>query len=133
MSRTALAAALLGAALSVVPAVPASASTAEYGKTAARDRVLKPSCHDYRYRFVIKAPTNDWTLETYLIGPRGRRLASGVFSSESEDRRDHGVFRICRSNTRPGKFTIKAKLNWYNGSEDHQVWFKPSYFRLHRA
>lgn len=130
LSRGALAAALAGLLL---VAAPASANTSEYGHTGARDRVLRPSCHNYRYHFVVKAPTNDWTLETFLIDPTGDTLASGAFSSESEDNRDHGHFRICQFNTRPGRFAIRAKLTWYRGSDGHVVWFKRSHFRLYRA
>jgi hypothetical protein len=130
ISKKATLAALVGL---VLAAAPASASTAQYGHTGARDRVLKPSCHNYRYHFVVKAPTDDWTLETFLVDPTGDTLASGAFSSESEQNHDHGRFRICRPSTVPGKFTIRAKLIWYDGSEDHKVWFKPSHFRLRQA
>ncbi|MCW2843272.1 MAG: hypothetical protein JWN22_1188 [Nocardioides sp.] len=127
MPKQAIVAALVGL---VLAAAPASASTSEFGHTGSRDRVLKQSCHNYRYHFVVKAPTNDWTLETFLVDPTGDTLASGAFSSESENDRDHGRFRICRTNTVPGRFTIRAKLTWYRGSEEHTVWFKPSHFRL---
>jgi hypothetical protein len=127
MSKKAILAALVVLTLA---AAPASASTSEFGHTGSRDRVLKLSCHGYRYHFVVKAPTNDWTLETFLVDPTGDTIASGAFSSESENDRDHGHFRICRTNTVPGRFTIRAKLMWYRGAEEHKAWFKPSHFRL---
>ena len=133
MLRRIVAATLVAVLTGLLPGAPASANTARYGHTARRDGTLWPSCHDYRYRYVVKAPTNDWVLETFLIDPTGTRLASNVFGSTSEPRRGRGTFRFCRYSTRPGRFTIRAKLTWYNGSTEHRVRFLPSHFRLHRA
>lgn len=130
--RVALAATVT-AALTVVPAGPGLANTSKYGHTGSPDRVLRHGCHNYRYHYVVKAPTNDWTLETFLVDPRREKLSSGAFASESDPRRGHGHWRICHTTTRPGTFKIKAKLTWYNGYDGHKVWFKPSYFRLRRA
>ena len=127
--RFALLTALLCGMLGIVaPAV----ARAGYGHTGAANRVLRSGCHGYRYHWVIKPRTNDWLLETYLRDPRGTHLASGMFDSDSEQKRDHSRFRFCRYSTRPGRFTIKAKLTWYNGYTEHHVWLDPSHFRLHR-
>jgi hypothetical protein len=115
----------------VGPAGPAQAR-AGYGHTDGRDGVLRSGCHGYRYHWVIKPPTNDWLLETFLRDPRGKRLASGMFDSDSEQKRDHSRFRFCRYSTRPGRFAIHAKLTWYNGYAQHTVWLDPSHFRLRR-
>ena len=128
----ALVAGLVAGLVGLLPAAPASANTSEYGHTAAPDRTLRSGCHGYRYRYVVKAPTNDWTLETFLIDPRDENLASNSFIAESDPRRGHGKFRFCRYSTRTGRFTIRAKLTWYNGSAEHVVRFKRSHFRLTR-
>jgi hypothetical protein len=130
MLRKAIPAVLAGVLL--LSAAPASAWSTDLGHTKSRDRVLEDGCNNYRYKFVVKAPTDDWTLETFLVDPTGERLASGAFASESEPDKGHSRFRICRYTTRPGKFTIKAKLTWYRGYEEHVVRFKPSHFRLTR-
>ncbi|MGZ8745067.1 MAG: hypothetical protein ACXWXO_19305 [Nocardioides sp.] len=130
MKRSAICAILAGVLL--ITAAPASAWTTDFGHTGSRDRVLRDGCHNYRYKIVVKAPTDDWILETFLIDPRDERLASGAFTSESEPDKSHSRFRICRYTTQPGKFTIKAKLSWFDGSEEHRVRFKPSHFRLTR-
>lgn len=111
---------------------PSAAYARDYGHTGAPDRVLRNGCHGYRYHFVVKPPTNDWVLETFLVDPRGEHIASGAFSSDSEDKRDHGRFHFCRYNTKPGRFTIRAKLTWYNGYDEHRVRLPRSHFRLHR-
>ena len=116
----------------LLSALPAVAATSEYGHTSARDRPLRDGCHDYRYRYVIKTPTNDWTLETFLVDPTGDTLASGTFISGTDPRRGSSTFRFCRYSTRPGTFKIRAKVVWYNGSAEHKRWFKPSTFRLTR-
>jgi len=113
------------------PAAPAQAQDG-YGHTDGRDGVLRSGCHGYRYHWAIRPRTNDWLLETFLRDPRGNRLASGMFDSDSEQKRDHSRFRFCRYSTRPGRFTIHAKLTWYNGYTEHTVWLDPSHFRLHR-
>jgi hypothetical protein len=133
MLRTALVAALTIAFAGHLPAAPSAAATDAYGHTAAADRTLRSGCHDYHYRYVVKAPTNDWTLETFLIDPRGDRVGSGSFSAESDPPRGRPAFRLCRYATRPGRFAIRAKLIWYDGSEAHPVRFEVTRFRLRRS
>ena len=129
---------LLGSALAAVllasgVAVPADGvTTSAYGRTHADDGRLRDGCHNYRYRYVVDAPTHDWTLETFLVDPHGDTLASGAFLSDSDPERGSATFRFCRYSTRAGKFTIRAKIHWYNGSEEHKAFFKPSHFRLRR-
>ena len=124
--------ALLVATLVVLSSGPAEAGSV--GHTWAPDGTLRSGCHNYRYHYVIKTPTNDWTLETFLVDPTGDTLASGTFISGTDPRRGPGRFRFCRYSTRPGTFTIRAKVHWYSGpgSEEHRRWFKPSTFRLTR-
>jgi hypothetical protein len=107
-------------------------TTSSYGHTHAADGTLRNGCHNYRYHYVVATPTNDWTLETFLVDPTGETLASGAFLSDSDPRRGHGRFRFCRYSTRAGTFTIRAKVHWYNGSEEHKAFFKNSHFRLRR-
>ena len=108
-------------------------TTSAYGRTHADDGTLRDGCRGYRYHYVVSTPTNDWMLETSLVDPRGKTLSSGVFFPDSDPRRGPGTFRFCRYTTRPGKFTIKATVHWYNGSEEHRASFKPSHFRLRRG
>ena len=125
----ALAAASLAACLIAAP----STASSEYGRTAAPDRVLRAGCHDYGYRFRITAPTDDWTLETFLRGPDGEALSSGAFLSDADGHLRHSRFRFCRYSTRPGVFRIKALLTWYGEfGEEHRVWLDTSRFRLSR-
>ena len=129
MVRTAVVGLLTAALLGQGGAV---ANTAEYGHTAAPNGVLRPSCHNYPYRFVVKAPTNDWMLETFLVDRRGETIAHGVFGPPTEGRRERESFRFCRWNTVPGTFKIRAKLVYYEDDDldGHTRWFKPSRFRL---
>jgi hypothetical protein len=105
----------------------------DYGRTSARDGVLRQGCRDYRYRYVVTAPTDDWTIETFLDDRTGETIASGTFISDFDPNPNRPFFRFCRYSTKPGRFTIRAKVHWYNGSEDHKVWLMPSRFRLRRA
>jgi hypothetical protein len=108
------------------------ATTSSYGRTHADDGRLRDGCHNYRYHYVVSTPTDDWTLETFLVDRTGETIASGAFLSDSDPNRGGARFRFCRYSTRAGVFTIKAKVHWYNGSEEHVAHFKPSHFRLRR-
>ena len=113
---------------------PAAAVTSSYGHTSARDGRLRDGCHNYGYHYAVRTPTNDWTLETFLVDRTGEHIASGVLLSDSEPRRGQAVFRFCRYATKPGRFTIRAKVHWYVGfSEEHTARFEPSHFRLRRG
>ena len=131
MSRQAILAALTAAVL-LATGAPAEAWTTAYGHTSARDRVLRPGCHSYRYHYVVAAPTNDWTLETFLVDRTGEKVSSNVLSSDSEPDRGYHYFGLCRWNTVPGRFTIRARLIWYRNATGHTAWFKPSHFWMHR-
>ena len=114
-------------------ASPALAATSKYGGTSARNGVLKPGCHNYRYHWNIKPPTDVWMLETFLIDPTGDSIASGAVGSPFDKMKDRDRFRFCRNVTRPGVFKIKAKLTWQDGNVKTVKWLKKSKFRLKRA
>jgi hypothetical protein len=129
----------LVAVLTLAGSTDASAWTTSYGHVGAADRTLRPGCHDYPYRYVVKPPSDDWILETWLRDPRGKPRGSGDFAAGSDPARGPGHFGICRSTVVPGRFTIKARLSWYTAGMlptdppvEHQRWFKPAHFRLHR-
>ena len=107
-------------------------SGAALGSTAAADGVLRQGCHNHYYRYVVRVTTDDWTLETFLDDRTGDTIASGTYIADSDARRARKVFRFCRWSTRPGRFTIRAKLTWYTDSGEHRGWFEPSHFRLRR-
>jgi hypothetical protein len=134
-------AALVAGVLALVGSVLGSASawTTRYGHVGAADRALRPGCHHYRYHYVVKAPTDDWLLETWLHDPRGKPRGSGDFVPGSDPRRGHAHFGICRSTVVPGRFTITARLTWYTSGMlptdppvEHRRRFEPAHFRLHR-
>ena len=104
----------------------------DLGHTHADDGVLRTGCRNYPYRYVLKIRTNDWTLETFLDDRTGETIASGAYAAGPDRKRMTTSFRFCRYSTQPGRFTIRAKLNWYNDSGDHEAWLKPSHFRLRR-
>lgn len=108
-------------------------SRGEKGSTHARDGVLRSGCKDYGYRYRLHIRTNDWTLETFLRDPTGENLASGAYAAGADPKRKTDAhFRLCRYTTQPGRFTIRAKLVYYNASGEHTVWLEPSHFRLRR-
>lgn len=123
---------LLGPPAAATPAA-ARAGTAPSGSAWAPDGVLRRGCRDYPYRYAIGTPTDEWTLEVFLRDRDGRSLGSGTFISDHDPRERSARFRFCRFSTRPGWFTIRALLHWYesNGA-GHRVWLDETRFRLRR-
>ena len=103
------------------------------GRTWEHDGTLRRGCHDYRYHYRVQPPSRRWSLETFLVGPGGKALASDVALAGGDPRRGTKHWsQICRSNTRPGRFTIRAKLSYDDSSGNgHHGWLSPSHFRLH--
>lgn len=105
----------------------------EWGNTSAPDRVLKKGCHNYRYSYELHPPEGIWSLETFLVGPGGKRLGAGAFLGGYDPEKGTGTFRLCKATTRYGKFKIKALLSAQNGSTEYvEGWLPPSHFRLHK-
>jgi hypothetical protein len=137
--RRTLATPVLVAVLTLAGSTHASAWTTAYGHVGARDRTLRAGCHPYRYHFVVKPGSSDWTLETWLYDPRGRPRGAGDLFAGSDPEAGHGSFGICRATVVPGRFTIKARLRWYTPGmlptdplTEHTRWFQPAHFRLSR-
>jgi len=127
----------LGAVLPLLVAGQAEAGSTRFGQVSARDGVLRPDCHRYRYHYVVKPRSNDWILETWLQDPRGRHRGAGDFLAGSDPKRGRASFGICRTSVVPGRFTIKARLRWYTPGPlpvsppvEHTRWFTPAHFRL---
>ncbi|CAI9404581.1 hypothetical protein [Nocardioides sp. T2.26MG-1] len=104
----------------------------DYGRTHADDGILRSGCRNYPYRYVVTTPTRDWTLETFLDDRTGETIASGTYSSDADPMRDRVHFRFCRYSTYAGRFTIRAKVQWWDDAGVHKGWLEPSHFRLRR-
>jgi hypothetical protein len=104
------------------------------GRTWADDGALRRGCHKYAFHYRVGPPSRQWSLETFLKGPGGKRLASDVILSGADPRRGTKRFDLCRSNTRAGRFTIRSKLTYEDSStgDSRSGWLRPSHFRLHR-
>ena len=131
-ARAAVALPALTLVFGTLAAAPAQAYK-DWGHTRAPNGTLERGCNNYPYRYVVDPPRDEWQAETFLIDPRGRRLASGTFDSGSEPNRGKARWRLCRASTSPGRFKIRMKVTWYEATGDpHVGWVKPSYFRLRK-
>lgn len=135
-SAAAAACALL--ASSALPA-PTSEAAASLGHVSAHDRVLRPGCHRYPYRYVVRPPTGDWQLTTWLYDARGRRRGYDYFLAGADPTRNRPDFVLCRPDAAPGRYTIKARLRWYDDPvlptmppTRHHQWLPPAHLRLRR-
>lgn len=119
--------------VSAAPAAPSSARAAddEFGRTWAKDKVLRPGCHDYRYQYRVKPPESEWALETFLLDPNKKKVGAGQMLFNADPERGSSTFRLCRASNIHGSYKIRGKLTY--GADDEVVWLEPGRFRLLRA
>ena len=103
-----------------------------WGATASKDHTLRQGCHDYRYRYRITAPTDDWSAEMTILRPNGGTLASNYILSESDPAKGYLKLRVCRPTTTYGKHKIKMKVTWQDDRRTVSGFVKPSTFRFKR-
>lgn len=137
-----IAVAALVAGLATVPAAPASADHdpvegltvhPEWGSVTGTSGVLRRGCHGYDFRYSIDPPEGDWVLEVFITGPGRLHVTSGAYFSGSDPLTGTDRFKLCRASTRPGTFTIQAKLSVDNGAPGYvEGQLPPSTFKLRK-
>ena len=119
--RSLIAALVLGLSM-LAPSGAAVATTPEpthpeWGSTqVAPTLTIKKGCHRYDYGYAITPPEGDWSLETFLIGPGGKKRGSGFFLTGSDELTGTSAFRLCRRATKGGTYTIRALVTVQNGA-----------------
>lgn len=101
------------------------------GKVSSRDGVLEHGCQRHGYRYRVRPHGHDWSLELFLRDRRGKQVATGWEWKGGDPRRGRGHFEFCSQSTRPGRFTVKARLTWDDG-DYHERWLEPRTIRLRR-
>lgn len=101
------------------------------GSVHSADGAFERGCQSHGYRYRVRPGHSDWSLEVFLIDPRGKQLATGYEWKGDDPRRGRGRFHFCSQATRPGTFTVRSRLTWDDGRY-HQKWLKPRTIRLHR-
>ena len=118
--------------LALAPSATAVDVHPEWGSTTApANATLKQGCRGYPYAYAITPPDGDWMLETFLIGPRGKRYGSDYFIT-GDPLAGTGSWRLCQRSTKGGTFTIQAKLTVINGGDYYEGWLPESTFRLRK-
>ena len=107
---------------SLALAGPASASEAS-GRTHGDSGRFKQGCRIYTFDYRVRTPYDDWTLEVFIRNPRGEAVHFNSFlgkpGREGHPRRQEDVrWKMCSNTSRPGRYTIRAKLTWYTPKED---------------
>jgi hypothetical protein len=110
---------LLG--LTPVPgAASAAESKPEWGSVSTRDGVLKRSCRDYHYTYEVTAPDEGyWDLEVRVVGPDGRTLFYS-YVPEGSPASGTASYRLCRSQTRPGRYKLKPVVTVQDSNQTIQ-------------
>ena len=104
----------------------------EWGSTSAPDGVLKKKgCKRYSYSYAVTPPEGEWSLELFFTGPRGRQVWSATFYG-TDPQAATETMRLCRTGTRPGRYTITALVSSFDGPDYVEGWLPPSHFRLHK-
>ncbi|QZY29603.1 hypothetical protein [Nocardioides coralli] len=117
--------------------VPPGSPLHEYSHEEARasfgskDGRFRDRCQRHPYRYRVKPRGTDWSLELFLVDPRGERVGTGYEWKGQDPTRGTGKFRFCGRTTRPGTYTVKARLTWDDGAY-HEKWLKPRKIRLRR-
>lgn len=134
LSALALTAGLLvaGGAPTAQAATGVPGKPATWGSTKAPNQVLRRGCAPYRYRYTVTAPTDEWAAEIFLVGPRGKGIASAAFDAGANRARSKAVFRLCAPSLRVGRYTIRMKITWQDGFDQSAGFVRPSTFRLTR-
>ena len=116
------------------PSVSAAAGEVhpEWGSISAHGARLHQGCRGYAYGYALTPPDGDWALETFLLGPHGKRYGSGYFQTGSDPLTGTGAWRLCLRATRGGIYTIRARLTVQNGSDLYDGWLPDSTFRLRK-
>ncbi len=127
-----LSASVLLGTLLVVASIDSATAYRPWGSTSAKNQVMKPHCAHYGYRYVVDPPSDEWSAEIFLKGPRGGGIASAAIDSRADPARGRALWRLCRPSIVAGRYTMKMKITWLRGYEKHEGWVKPSHFRLRR-
>jgi hypothetical protein len=126
--RAALGALALVAAGAVVPvrAEPA------YGSVTGVDGVLYDDCREHPYAYAVAPPAEaeDWDLQVQAYGPDGQLsdtdfVHDGVLAG-------NGSFLLCPPADLYGRFTIRATLDWYDGSTWHPIALADASFSMRK-
>lgn len=126
----------LGYLLGLTPEKKESYSAADFramGRTHAPDRTLRSGCRNYSYTYAIDPPRgHKWSLEIEITDPDGTGVAADLFASGSAPAKDRQTFRLCRSTTEFGRFTIRGKLTLQDYPDKQSGAIKKSTFRMSR-
>ena len=101
------------------------------GSVHSGDGAFRQGCQSHGYRYRVRPGGSDWSLELFLIGPRGKQVSTGYEWKGRDPKRGRGRFEFCSQSTRPGKFTVRSRLTWDDG-EYHEKWLEPRTIRLRR-
>jgi hypothetical protein len=120
--------------LGVTPTGAAQAADVkpEWGSVSAQDGVLKRGCRSYQYQYAITPPSDGyWDLSVRVVGPAGRTLFFSYLHAESA-LSGTATYRLCRSETRPGRFKLKALVTVEDSNEQVQGRLPTVRFTLRR-
>lgn len=118
--------------LGVTPTSPAQAveEEPEWGSVSAEDGVLKRGCRSYSYQYAVTPPSDGyWDLSVRVVGPAGRTLFFSYQHGETA-RSGTATYRLCRSETRPGRYKLKARVSVVDNDEEAQGRLPTVRFRL---
>lgn len=119
------AAAASGGLLGPGPPLPAEAAVWS------SDGVLKKGRQQHAYRYQVETDEPYWSLELFVLDSRNHQVASAFQAVGADPMSGRANFRFWSQATRPGRFTIRARLTWGDYDREER-WLEPRTFRLRR-
>ena len=103
---------VLSVLLAPVTAAQSGDVNPDWGSVSAKDGRLKPGCRDYRWRYEVTPPDPGvWDLSVSIVGPDGEVAWFGYEYEGQSATSGKETFRLCRSQSRPGRYKLKAVVS----------------------
>lgn len=100
---------------------PPAQEIAVSGAIEAADGRLKKGCKDYAYAYSVTTQTEDWTFDITMQDSAGKGVNSQSLIGPNDATSGVLPFRLCRSATKPGVFTLTGTLTAYEGYTDQST------------
>lgn len=104
-----------------------------WGRTTSADHPMRAGCHRYGYRYAITPPTDEWSAELFLTNSHGKRVGSAYYLTPQDAARGAGTWKLCRSTTGPGRYTIRMRITYDRFGVNYTGWARSTTFRMTRV
>ena len=115
------------------PTAPAQAAELNpaWGTVSAKSGKLKAGCRNYHWRYEVTPPEQGvWDLSVRIVAPDGKVAWFGYEYEGQSPTAGRETFRLCRSQSVPGRYKLKAVVSNEYRNETEVYRLKTAKFRL---